>query len=79
VEWRRADFFLSFLFWRPCSHGSAQDQKSALSEAEVSEGLGLHTLKDRQWHICKTAATKNVGLEEAMTWLSNAITGNAPK
>ena len=52
-----------------------QDQKGAMTEAEVSEALGLHAIKDRQWAIYKTVATKGVGLEESMEWLSNAITG----
>jgi hypothetical protein len=41
-----------------------QDQKGAMSEVEVSQALGLHAIKDRQWHICKSAATKGEGLSE---------------
>ena len=52
-----------------------QDQPNAMTEAEVSQALGLHAIKDRQWCIYKTAAVKGVGLDESMTWLSNAITG----
>jgi len=54
-----------------------QDQKDAMSDAEVSEALGLHAIKDRAWHICKCTATKGAGLEEGLDWLSNAITGAA--
>jgi len=53
-----------------------QDQKGALSDAEVSEALGLHAIKDRPWHICKCTAIKGLGLEEGMEWLSNTITGS---
>ncbi len=53
-----------------------QDMKEALSEAEVSEGLGLHAIKDRTWHIVKTSAIKGAGLEEGMEWLSSAIIGS---
>ncbi len=41
-----------------------QDQKGAMSEVEVSQALGLHAIKDRQWHICRSAATKGEGLSE---------------
>eukprot|EP01006_Ploeotia_vitrea_P000495 TRINITY_DN103152_c0_g1_i1.p1 TRINITY_DN103152_c0_g1~~TRINITY_DN103152_c0_g1_i1.p1 ORF type:complete len:183 (+),score=89.39 TRINITY_DN103152_c0_g1_i1:152-700(+) len=50
-----------------------QDQKGALTEAEVSEQLGLHAIKDRQWTIRKTNALKGQGLAEALEWLSDAI------
>lgn len=52
-----------------------QDMKGALSEAEVSEAMGLTAIKDRQWHIAKTVAVRGEGLEDAMKWLSDAITG----
>lgn len=52
-----------------------QDQKGALSEAEVSEAMGLAAIQNRPWHIAKTVAVKGEGLEEAMKWLSDAITG----
>lgn len=50
-----------------------QDQKEALSEAEITEHLGLHEIKDRAWHIQRTIATKGEGLQEGFEWLSNAI------
>ncbi len=52
-----------------------QDMPGAATEAEVSEALGLHAIKNRTWHICRTAAVKNEGLEEGLEWLSKAITG----
>ena len=39
-----------------------------MSEAEVSEGLGLDTLKGRQWSIHKSCAIKGEGLEEGLDW-----------
>jgi len=50
-----------------------QDMKGALSEAEVSQQLGLHAIKNRQWHICKSTAIKGVGLSEGLDWMSQAI------
>jgi hypothetical protein len=39
-----------------------------MTEAEVSEGLGLDTLKGRQWAIHKACAIKGEGLEEGLDW-----------
>lgn len=39
-----------------------------MTAAEVSEGLGLDTLKDRQWSIHKSCAIKGEGLEEGLDW-----------
>lgn len=45
-----------------------QDQPDAMSAAEVSEALGLDTLKGRQWTIMKSCAIKGEGLEEGLDW-----------
>lgn len=45
-----------------------QDQENAMTPAEVSEALGLHTLKGRQWTIMKSCAIKGEGLEEGLDW-----------
>lgn len=39
-----------------------------MTPAEVSEGLGLDTLKNRQWSIHKACAIKGEGLEEGLDW-----------
>jgi ADP-ribosylation factor-like protein 1 len=52
-----------------------QDQQGAMSVADVSEALGLTTIKDRQWHICKSAAIKNEGLTDGLDWMADAILG----
>jgi len=39
-----------------------------MTPAEVSEGLGLTALKNRQWQIFKTSAVKGVGLTEGLDW-----------
>lgn len=46
----------------------SQDQPDAMTPAEVSEGLGLDTLKNRQWSIFKSCAIKGEGLEEGLDW-----------
>ncbi|GAA5983572.1 hypothetical protein JCM11641_007288 [Rhodosporidiobolus odoratus] len=50
-----------------------QDQPDAMTPAEVSEGLGLDTLKNRQWSIFKACAIKGEGLEEGLDWLATAL------
>lgn len=50
-----------------------QDQPDAMTPAEVSEGLGLDTLKGRQWSIHKSCAIKGEGLEEGLDWLVTAL------
>jgi ADP-ribosylation factor-like protein 1 len=39
-----------------------------MTPGEVSDGLGLDTLKDRQWAIYKACAIKGEGLEEGLDW-----------
>mmetsp|Transcript_47803 Transcript_47803/g.117118 ORF Transcript_47803/g.117118 Transcript_47803/m.117118 type:complete len:183 (-) Transcript_47803:15-563(-) len=53
-----------------------QDLPGAMSVAHVSEGLGLDTIKTRQWCIFKTSAIKGSGLYEGLDWLVTAIKNN---
>ena len=41
-----------------------QDQKGALGAKEISEALGLPDVRNRQWSIQETCATKGKGLSE---------------
>ncbi|ORX95273.1 ARF/SAR superfamily [Basidiobolus meristosporus CBS 931.73] len=52
-----------------------QDMPGAMTPAEVSEGLGLSLLRNRQWSITKTSAIKGEGLTEGLDWLVNIIQG----
>jgi ADP-ribosylation factor-like protein 1 len=56
-----------------------QDDKMAMSEVELAKELGLHTIKDRQWYICKASALKGEGLTEGLDWLANAIYSSGNK
>jgi len=49
-----------------------QDIPGALTDAQVSEALGLSSLH-RPWAIFKTSAVKGVGLYEGLDWLVNTI------
>jgi len=50
-----------------------QDLPNAMSTAELSEKLGLHSLKGRSWFIQATCALKGKGLYEGLEWLSQQI------
>ena len=44
-----------------------------MSVAEVTEKLGLHTLKNRDWHIQGTCAMTGDGLYDGLDWLSKTV------
>ncbi|KAH3902693.1 ADP-ribosylation factor [Saccharomycodes ludwigii] len=50
-----------------------QDLPEAMSAAEVTEKLGLHSIRQRQWYIQATCATSGEGLYEGLEWLSNTL------
>ena len=50
-----------------------QDLPNAMSIAEVTDKLGLMSLRDRQWYIQSTCATTGDGLYEGLDWLSRAL------
>jgi ADP-ribosylation factor protein 1 len=50
-----------------------QDLPNAMKVQEVSEKLGLSTLRNRQWYIQGTCATSGDGLYEGLDWLSNTL------
>jgi len=45
----------------------------ALTAAQVSEGLGLSSIKNRQWHIESSIAKEGKGLKEGLDWLTDVI------
>ena len=51
-----------------------QDIEGALTVTQVSDILGLSSLKNRQWTIFKCSAITGEGLTEAMDWLVDVIT-----
>ncbi|KAJ1361426.1 ADP-ribosylation factor 4 [Parelaphostrongylus tenuis] len=50
-----------------------QDLPNAMSAAELTDKLGLHNLRSRQWYIQATCATQGHGLYEGLDWLSNQL------
>jgi len=50
-----------------------QDLPNAMSVAEITDKLGLHSLRQRKWYIQSTCATSGDGLYEGLDWLSNTL------
>ena len=52
-----------------------QDLPNAMSVAEVTDKLGLHSIRNRKWYIQSTCATSGDGLYEGLDWLSSSLQG----
>merc|ERR1711862_588003 len=50
-----------------------QDLPNAMPAAEVTEKLGLHNMRNRQWYIQSACATTGDGLYEGLDWLSRTL------
>ena len=50
-----------------------QDLPNAMTVAEITDKLGLHSLRSRKWYIQSTCATSGDGLYEGLDWLSNVL------
>mmetsp|Transcript_8526 Transcript_8526/g.25862 ORF Transcript_8526/g.25862 Transcript_8526/m.25862 type:complete len:239 (-) Transcript_8526:81-797(-) len=51
-----------------------QDLPNAMPVREVTDKLGLHDLRKRQWYIQSCSALTGDGLSEGLDWLSSTIT-----
>ncbi|XP_076304732.1 ADP-ribosylation factor 4 isoform X1 [Tachypleus tridentatus] len=51
-----------------------QDLPDTLTASELTEKLGLNSLRNRRWYIQSTCATQGQGLKEGLDWLSNELT-----
>ncbi|VVB04255.1 unnamed protein product [Arabis nemorensis] len=54
-----------------------QDLPNAMNTAEITDKLGLHSLRQRHWYIQSTCATSGEGLYKDLDWLSNNIASKA--
>lgn len=50
-----------------------QDLPNAMNAAELTDKLGLHSLRQRHWYIQATCATSGDGLYEGLEWLSTSL------
>lgn len=56
-----------------CLLVSFKDLPNAMNAAEITDKLGLHSLRQRNWYIQATCATSGDGLYEGLDWLSNQL------
>ena len=54
-------------------YANKQDLPNVMSTAEVTEKLGLMTLRNRNWFTQATSAVNGVGLLEGLEWLGKQI------
>ena len=47
-----------------------QDLPNAMNAAEITDKLGLHSLRQRAWYIQAACATSGDGLYEGLEWVS---------
>jgi len=50
-----------------------QDLPNAMNASEITDKLGLHSLRNRAWFIQSTCATSGDGLYEGLDWLSKTL------
>merc|ERR1711861_103129 len=50
-----------------------QDLPNSMRAPEITDKLGLHSLRNRTWYIQATCATSGDGLYEGLDWLSASI------
>merc|ERR1711988_1305342 len=50
-----------------------QDLPNAMTAAEVTEKLGLYSMRNRQWFMQSTCASTGDGLHEGLDWLSKVV------
>merc|ERR1712217_490492 len=54
-------------------YANKQDLPNAMKAAEVTEKLGLHNMRNRQWFIQSACATTGDGLYEGLDWLTRVL------
>ncbi|XP_003217761.1 ADP-ribosylation factor 4 isoform X1 [Anolis carolinensis] len=50
-----------------------QDLPNAMAINEMTDKLGLRTVRNRSWYVQATCATQGTGLYEGLDWLSNEL------
>ncbi|KAK4050189.1 hypothetical protein OIO90_005171 [Microbotryomycetes sp. JL221] len=50
-----------------------QDLPNAMNAAEITDKLGLHSLRQRTWYIQSTCATSGDGLYEGLEWVRGLV------
>ncbi|KAL0287903.1 UNVERIFIED_CONTAM: ADP-ribosylation factor-like protein 5 [Sesamum angustifolium] len=55
-----------------------QDLKDAMTPAEITDALSLHSIKNHDWHIQACCALTGEGLYDGLGWIAQRVTGKAP-
>lgn len=50
-----------------------QDLPNSMGAAEITDKLGLHSLRQREWYIQATCATTGDGLYEGLDWMARTV------
>lgn len=50
-----------------------QDLMNSARASEIAEGLNLHTIRDRSWHIQACSALNGEGVKDGLNWISKNI------
>lgn len=60
------------------SGANKQDLPDAMTVAELSDVLQLHTIKGHEWHIQASCALTGEGLWEGLSWVAAHCSGSVP-
>ncbi|KAH0902862.1 hypothetical protein HID58_042365 [Brassica napus] len=55
-----------------------QDLKDAMSPAEITDALNLHSIKNHDWHIQASCAVTGEGLHDGLGWIAQKVTEKPP-
>lgn len=54
-----------------------QDLKDAMTPAEITDALSLHSIKNHDWHIQACSALTGDGLYDGLGWIAQHVAGKA--
>ena len=78
-DWHHLFYFILFLSTDELREAillvfaNKQDLPNAMSAVELTDKLGLHSLRQRNWYMQATCATSGDGLYEGLEWLSSNL------
>ncbi|KAL0433826.1 UNVERIFIED_CONTAM: ADP-ribosylation factor-like protein 5 [Sesamum latifolium] len=53
------------------------DLKDAMTPAEITDALSLHSIKNHDWHIQACCALTGEGLYDGLGWIAQRVAGKA--
>ncbi|KAG6732762.1 hypothetical protein I3842_01G193700 [Carya illinoinensis] len=55
-----------------------QDLKDAMTPAEITDCLSLHSIENHDWHIQACCALTGEGLYDGLSWIAHRVTSKGP-